>query len=93
MDREPALAAVLPRQPGTKEARYAHLLSGPVESIQIVSVETASGRIRAAGDGSVQERFERLEAAVDELRQQSGGPEPEDRQSLRLRAPPSYCPI
>jgi uncharacterized protein len=32
MQREPALAAALPRQPGTKEIRYAHLLSGPVES-------------------------------------------------------------
>ena len=33
MEREPPLAAVLPRQPGTKESRYAHLLSGPVESL------------------------------------------------------------
>ncbi len=33
MEREPSLAVVLPRQPGTKESRYAHLLSGPVESI------------------------------------------------------------
>ena len=31
MEREPALVAVLPRQPGTKEARYAHLLSGAVQ--------------------------------------------------------------
>ena len=31
MQREPPLAAVLPRQPGTKEARYAHLMSGDVE--------------------------------------------------------------
>ena len=30
MEREPPLAAVLPRQPGTKESRYAHLLSGEV---------------------------------------------------------------
>jgi uncharacterized protein YceH (UPF0502 family) len=29
--REPPLVKVLPRQPGTKEARYAHLLSGDVE--------------------------------------------------------------
>ena len=28
MDRQPSLARVLPRQPGTKEARYMHLLSG-----------------------------------------------------------------
>ncbi len=26
MEREPSLVAVLPRQPGTKESRYAHLL-------------------------------------------------------------------
>src|SRR5580658_1317292 len=31
MEREPALVTVLPRLPGTKEARYAHLMSGPVE--------------------------------------------------------------
>jgi len=30
MQREPALAAVLPRQPGTKESRFAHLLSSRV---------------------------------------------------------------
>lgn len=28
--REPPLATLLPRQPGTKEARYAHLLSGEI---------------------------------------------------------------
>ena len=33
MEREPALVAVLPRQPGTKESRYAHLLSGEVEAL------------------------------------------------------------
>jgi len=70
MDREPALVAVLPRQAGMKEARFAHLLSGPVESIQIASVESASGQTSSSIDGSVQERFERLEASVDELRQQ-----------------------
>src|SRR5579863_9607719 len=32
MEREPALAAVLPRQPGMKESRYAHLLSGNVDA-------------------------------------------------------------
>jgi uncharacterized protein len=30
MQREPPIVKVLPRQPGTKEARYAHLLSGDV---------------------------------------------------------------
>jgi uncharacterized protein YceH (UPF0502 family) len=74
MDREPPLAAVLPRQPGTKEARYAHLLSGPAESIQTFSAEPVAGRDSTVGDSAIgegmQERFERLEAAVDELRQQ-----------------------
>ncbi len=32
MQREPALAVVLPRQPGTKEARYMHLLAGETEA-------------------------------------------------------------
>jgi len=31
MKREPPLVKVLPRQPGTKESRYVHLLSGVVE--------------------------------------------------------------
>jgi uncharacterized protein YceH (UPF0502 family) len=31
MNRQPPLVKVLPRQPGTKEARYVHLLSGDVE--------------------------------------------------------------
>jgi uncharacterized protein YceH (UPF0502 family) len=70
MEREPALAAVLPRQPGTKEARYAHLLSGPVESIHIPSAELAAGRDSGEASGAMQERIERVEAAVDELRQE-----------------------
>jgi uncharacterized protein YceH (UPF0502 family) len=31
MNRQPSLVRVLPRQPGTKELRYVHLLSGDVE--------------------------------------------------------------
>jgi len=34
MTREPVLVKVLPRQPGTKEARYIHLLSGDVEAFE-----------------------------------------------------------
>jgi uncharacterized protein YceH (UPF0502 family) len=30
MKRDPPLVAVLPRQPGTKEVRYAHLLCGEI---------------------------------------------------------------
>ncbi len=66
MDRDPALAAVLPRLPGTKEARYAHLLSGPVESIVVAFAED-SPKSENSGGG---ERMDRLEAAVAELRQE-----------------------
>jgi len=34
MEREPALVALLPRQQGARESRYAHLLSGLLESVQ-----------------------------------------------------------
>ena len=70
MDREPSLAAVLPRQPGTKEARYAHLLSGPVESIVAPSFEPAASSCASPAPAIDQERIERLEATVEELRQQ-----------------------
>ena len=75
MDREPPLVAVLPRQPGTKEARYTHLLSGPVESIAAaLAAEPAFAR-REAGPDSTQnegheERITQLEAAIVELRQE-----------------------
>jgi uncharacterized protein YceH (UPF0502 family) len=66
MEREPPLVTVLPRQPGTKESRYAHLLSGPVESIAATVSEVPSQRASSSND----ERFERLEAEMDELRRQ-----------------------
>jgi len=64
MEREPPLAAVLPRQPGTKESRYAHLFSGPVESFAIAAADLAPAEDSAARD----ERIAVLEAAVVELR-------------------------
>jgi uncharacterized protein YceH (UPF0502 family) len=63
-EREPPLAALLPRLPGTKEPRYAHLLSGPAESSALAAVEHAAGS--AARDG----RMAQLEADVAALRQE-----------------------
>lgn len=40
MQREPPLAKMLPRQPGTKESRYVHLLAGDVETVEMALVET-----------------------------------------------------
>jgi uncharacterized protein YceH (UPF0502 family) len=71
MEREPALVAVLPRQPGTKESRYAHLLSGPVEALHAAAVaETASVRRDEGEDEGHEERIVQLEATVTELRQE-----------------------
>ena len=66
MRRDPPLAAALPRQPGTKEIRYAHLLSGPMESVAAAAPpEPARPGMAAAQD----DRVERLEAQVAQLRQ------------------------
>jgi len=70
MEREPPLVAVLPRQPGTKESRYAHLLSGAVESLPMAAAETAFVRREAGTDSGQEERIARLEATVVELRQE-----------------------
>jgi uncharacterized protein YceH (UPF0502 family) len=63
MKREPPLVKVLPRQPGTKEARYAHLMSGDVEG---PPVEVAPGAA-AAGGASSGERIALLEGQVEKL--------------------------
>jgi hypothetical protein len=71
MERTPPLAAVLPRQPGTKESRYAHLLSGPVESVTAAfAAEPAFARREAGEDSGHEERIAQLEATVVELRQE-----------------------
>jgi uncharacterized protein len=64
MQREPSLASALPRQPGTKETRYAHLLSGEVEASE--SVPTVNSAVGADGD----ERVARLESEIATLRQE-----------------------
>jgi uncharacterized protein YceH (UPF0502 family) len=68
MKREPPLAKVLPRQPGTKESRYAHLLSGDVESFEPKSETEASATTNSAGA----ERFAHLEKEVATLRNDIG---------------------
>jgi uncharacterized protein YceH (UPF0502 family) len=71
MERTPPLAAMLPRQPGTKESRYAHLLSGPVESVTAASVTEPTFIRREAGeDAGHEERIAQLEATVTELHQE-----------------------
>jgi uncharacterized protein YceH (UPF0502 family) len=70
MERGPALVAVLPRQPGTKESRYAHLLSGAVETAASAAGETGSARREGTEDEGHAERIAQLETTVAELRQE-----------------------
>jgi uncharacterized protein YceH (UPF0502 family) len=63
--REPPLVKLLARQPGAREARYAHLLSGDVQS---ASPEPAADSAAAAApDSADAERIARLENEVAAL--------------------------
>ncbi len=64
MKREPPLAKVLPRQPGTKEARSAHLLSGDIETWE---PETSSEADTGSADS---ERIARLENEIASLQKE-----------------------
>jgi uncharacterized protein len=68
MKREPPLVKVLPRQAGTKEVRYAHLLSGEPEAAKREREEPLPLHVeKQAGLSSDDERLARLEDAVAEL--------------------------
>jgi uncharacterized protein YceH (UPF0502 family) len=64
MERTPALVAVLARQPGTKESRYAHLLSGEVSAAPVAAAAQASTEDRSV----LEERIVELESNVAALR-------------------------
>ncbi|MBI4852976.1 MAG: DUF480 domain-containing protein [Acidobacteria bacterium] len=74
IDRQPqALIVRLPRQPGTKESRYSHLLGG------IVEVEQKTNELKQSETEQVEtlssnenERIDRLEKEIEELRKQLG---------------------
>jgi hypothetical protein len=69
--REPPLVTVLPRQPGTKEARYAHLLGDTPPVAPAAPPHAAITRDNdAAPPASSKERIEALVAEVTELRSQ-----------------------
>ncbi len=66
MQREPPLVKVLPRQPGTKESRYTHLLAGDVVEAEAL-VQAGAAVERNPADA---ERIARLEEEVAELRRE-----------------------
>jgi uncharacterized protein YceH (UPF0502 family) len=61
--REPPLVKMLPRQPGTKEARYAHLLSGDVQ----IQAPAAAPETAVTHNTADSERIARLENDVATL--------------------------
>jgi uncharacterized protein YceH (UPF0502 family) len=69
MQREPPLVKVLPRQPGTKEARYAHLFSDEPAEVVVYTEATESAR-RGPGLGQLEAEIAALREEVAELRGQ-----------------------
>jgi len=78
IEHDPPLVKMLPRQPGTKESRYAHLFSGevaaPMQEITATltreSVSEASPSGAAAFRAADADRIIRLEDEVARLRQE-----------------------
>jgi len=67
--REPPLARMLPRQPGTKESRYTHLFSGEPPEQPIVARAATPGFASGESSSSVDhDRLSQLEAEVSRLR-------------------------
>jgi uncharacterized protein len=66
MQREPPLAKVLPRQPGTKESRYLHLFSGDREDPSVARAPSPARDVSEHDHGQIAN----LEDEVRELRKE-----------------------
>lgn len=74
-NRHPPLVMKLPRQPGTKESRFGHLLSGPIETAPVdrpVPMEPATAAVRAEDQriAQLEEQTAALRRELNELKQQ-----------------------
>jgi len=78
MNREPPVVKVLARQPGTKESRYAHLLSGGIQEFTapcvLIGVDSESAIATSSTDsqrlGQLEEEVTALRSEVADLKQQ-----------------------
>jgi len=70
MRREPPLVKILPRQPGTKESRYMHLLSGEIAPAEYASIEHPAEAQNTAKTSHEGDRVAQLEAEIMELRRE-----------------------
>jgi len=69
-DKYPPMAAALPRAPGTKETRFAHLIGGAAMFEQFVEAgASASGGVSTRGrNAELEEEVRRLRQDVEDLR-------------------------
>lgn len=75
MTAQPPFAVKLPRQPGTKESRYAHLLAGEVqidEREAVPRLEAATLEVRQENEriSRIEEELARVRGELAELKQQ-----------------------
>ena len=71
--RDPPLAKMLARQPGTKEARYVHLLAGDVDASDAAQSSAVAAGDLSAGSGQIvalEEAVARLEQEVASLKKE-----------------------
>jgi len=64
--REPSMVKASPRQPGTKETRYMHLLSGELDELVEATQESSMATVVSSDN----ERLFRLETEVNKLREE-----------------------
>jgi uncharacterized protein YceH (UPF0502 family) len=69
IQRQPALVVLVPRGPGQREDRYAHLLSGPV-NIAAIAARAPAHAVSETSTSTLETRVLALEAEVAELREQ-----------------------
>jgi len=71
MKREPSLVKLLPRQPGMKEARYAHLLSGDVE-VRKPESGSPPAAVSTGGDriARLENHIAEIQKEIEDLKQQ-----------------------
>jgi uncharacterized protein YceH (UPF0502 family) len=69
IQRQPALVILVPRGPGQREDRYAHLLSGPV-NIAAIAARVPTHASSETHASTLEARVLALEAEVAELREQ-----------------------
>ncbi len=62
------LVTILPRQPGSRESRYGHLLSGPIEATSVPHMPRTYEPASPQADSDLLHRIAKLEAEVAELR-------------------------